>query len=309
MKRMFLLCVTAMSLTAVLCSCGNENHEAERSWPTTVEYSHLNDPETRQLLEDLLEAVPVAERERRVLFQKIDEINSYLKPEELTDGFEERSITETLYDPYEIQERWEADHPDFPGYNCRITAFSLMNPLIRLDVSEDLSDQDAVMMDLVSLEEDGSAFRTEAQWKQFVTFYAGIETEDTKDTAVHVEQIQNSWGERGVSFLPGGASLISVFLHDQIDGDRLFIGHTGILMESEGQLYFLEKLSFQEPYQLVQVDSRGELSDYLMTKYDVEFNQPTASPIILENDELLEGYRVRPPHQPSGEGSFEPWAE
>ncbi len=66
----------------------------------------------------------------------------------------------------------------------------------------------------------------------------------------------------------------------------------GVLMPSEdGKLLFIEKLSFQIPYQAVKFENRTELNDYLMNKYDIDWDQPIAKPFIMENDQLLEGYR------------------
>ena len=89
------------------------------------------------------------------------------------------------------------------------------------------------------------------------------------------------------------ASLISVMFHESIDenDNYLFVGHTGILFESDKKLYFLEKIAFQEPYQLTRFNNRSELNDYLMKKYDVSYDQPTVSPFIMENDQLLQEYK------------------
>ena len=62
----------------------------------------------------------------------------------------------------------------------------------------------------------------------------------------------------------------------------------------DGQLYFIEKLAFQEPYQMIKFSSRQDLSDYLMNKYDIEKNQPNARPFVMENDQLISGYRANP---------------
>ena len=81
--------------------------------------------------------------------------------------------------------------------------------------------------------------------------------------------------------------------HESIDenDNYLFVGHTGILFESDKKLYFLEKIAFQEPYQLTRFNNRSELNDYLMKKYDVSYDQPTVSPFIMENDQLLQEYK------------------
>ena len=69
----------------------------------------------------------------------------------------------------------------------------------------------------------------------------------------------------------------------------------GVLLPAEdGSLYFVEKVAFQEPYRLVKLWNRTELSDYLMEKYDTAWDQDTTRPFIMENDSLMEGYRANP---------------
>ena len=289
MKRWSLLLTAVLCLSMVLTGCGKK--KVDRPWKDTVVYSTLNDEESRRILEQLLISLPTSEEQRQVLFDHIDQINGFLESDELTDGFEELPIRQSKYDPYDIQERWDKKYPDFPGYNCRITAYSVGSSLIHIQEDTTIGEPDYIMMDLFSLESDSTAIPNDNQMMKFQALYTGIETENTQDISVHVKHIQKNWEDRHIFFENGGASLISVFIHDQIDEDKLFVGHTGLLFEQEDGLYFLEKLAFQEPYQLVKVDSRGELSNYLMTKYDVEFNQTMAPPIVMENAQLIEGYR------------------
>ena len=68
----------------------------------------------------------------------------------------------------------------------------------------------------------------------------------------------------------------------------------GVLVPFEGKLLFIEKLAFQEPYQAIKFANRTQLSDYLMNRYDVEWEQPNAIPFIMENDVLMDGYRPNP---------------
>ena len=95
---------------------------------------------------------------------------------------------------------------------------------------------------------------------------------------------------------PTKASLISAVFHSQItpEENTLFVGHVGVLVPFEGKLLFIEKLAFQEPYQAIKFANRTQLSDYLMNRYDVEWEQPNAIPFIMENDALMEGYRPNP---------------
>ena len=41
-------------------------------------------------------------------------------------------------------------------------------------------------------------------------------------------------------------------------------------------------------------DGDGSVMDYLMEKYDTAWGQDTTRPFIMENDELMDGYRPNP---------------
>lgn len=54
----------------------------------------------------------------------------------------------------------------------------------------------------------------------------------------------------------------------------------------------VEKVAFQEPYRLLKFKNRTELSDYLMLKYDNSWGQDTAHTFIMENSDLMDGWRI-----------------
>lgn len=69
----------------------------------------------------------------------------------------------------------------------------------------------------------------------------------------------------------------------------------GVLVsEKNGKLLFIEKLAFQQSYQVLKFNNRTELNDYLMNKYDTAWRQLVARPFSMENDELLKEYRNNP---------------
>ncbi len=83
----------------------------------------------------------------------------------------------------------------------------------------------------------------------------------------------------------------------------LFVGHVGVLLTAEdGTLHFVEKVAFQEPYRLLRFADRTALSDCLMGKYDTSWGQDMASPFIMENDELMDGWRPNPDRRSSAIG-------
>jgi len=131
---------------------------------------------------------------------------------------------------------------------------------------------------------------TPEEEKQFLTLFTEVPTTNTKEVGVHLQNLQKVWQERGISFRYKGdatkASLISVIFHSQITPEEnfLFVGHVGVLVPFQEGLLFVEKLAFQEPYQAIKFADRKALNDYLMNHYNVEWNQPTAPPFVMEND-------------------------
>lgn len=150
-------------------------------------------------------------------------------------------------------------------------------------------------MDNDTISYSDNDFFTEDNIARFNTFFGDISTDLVKDIKVHLSKVQEYWKEKGVSFVESKASIITVWIHSDLD-NNIFVGHTGILVPSsdESQLLFIEKISFEEPYQVLKFNNRVELNDYLMAKYDTAYGQSTASPFIMENDELLKGYRENP---------------
>lgn len=255
-----------------------------------VTFSNLADPETRQLAEQLLSDAGISEARRSQFFAHVDQFNT-VAAGDLTDGFEQADPAQPGYDPYELQDRWMAAYPDFNGYNCRITAFSLFGDFVTVSEGARVRDRD-LMFDLLSLEEDPSAFP--GQKDAFAALYSSVPTGTGTNIQNHLSVLRQDWQERGIAFrdVPE-VRLISVVFHSMIDEESsLFIGHTGLLLPvSENEYYFLEKLAFQEPYQLVKLTGRAQLNEYLMRKYDTDVDQPMAAPFILENDRLMQGYQ------------------
>lgn len=104
------------------------------------------------------------------------------------------------------------------------------------------------------------------------------------DTKIHIANIEKSLKDRNITFTSNDkASMISVWMYDDIDEAKLFVGHIGVLLNTDKGLYFIEKLSFQEPYQVIKFNTKKEVNDYLMKKYDVDPSEERAKPIIFEN--------------------------
>ena len=295
LKRNSLTTLLVVSfLLMALSGCGQQAEPDSAQPPLeTVTYSNLTDADSRKLLNEALADANVDETRTKLLLDRVDQFNASVKSEWLTGGFESAAPTETRYDPYEMQDLWTEKNGSFPGYNCRITAFSLFGEFVTAGVDQpETQGEDSLFMDLETLAADPAVLCGDSTSK-FCALFAPVTAADTTEVADQVKALQAGWSERGISFEDSSARLISVVLHDRFsDTDNtLFIGHVGVLLPAEdGSLYFIEKVAFQEPYRLVKIQNRTELSDYLMEKYKNLVRKEANAMYLLggETDDLIQ---------------------
>lgn len=293
------ICLCVILIAFAFAGCGtNDALTDRRPALVKIEYSNINDDDSRQLLRKLLSDAEVSEDRMQVFFSRVDSFNENVREEWLTTGFEEAKPLDTKYDPYEMQDTWMEKNGNFPGYNCRITAMELFGSFVSAgDEAQIDTGEDVLFMDEEALKADPGALGG-SSLTEFRALYSSMKAEDTTDVQRHVQAVQEEWKSRGIAFREDDRiRLITVFFHDKPTDEEsmLFVGHVGVLLTAEdGTLYFVEKVAFQEPYRLLHFTDRTELSDYLMGKYDVSWGQSTAHPFIMENGKLMNGWRTNP---------------
>ena len=292
------LALCTLMLFTAATGCGKqEKPTTEQPALETVEYSNLTDDDSRKQLSQLLSDAGIEEFRITALMDRVEQFNASVKSEWLTDGFESAAPTDTKYDPYEMQEEWTVANGSFPGYNCRITAFGLFSEWIAAGADQpEVQGEDSLFTDLETISANPDALCGDSTAK-FCALFAPVNAVDSTEVEAQVKALQEGWAACGITFTDSKTSMISVIFHDKFsdEDNTLFVGHVGVLLPAEdGSLYFIEKVAFQEPYRLVKLQNRTELSDYLMEKYDTSWGQDTTRPFIMENDTLMDGYRPNP---------------
>ena len=196
-----------------------------------------------------------------------------------------------------MADRWEKAYPDFVGTNCRITAFMLARSLVKVEggTAPAESADENLFLDLEAIQKAPVELWSSGDNGKFERLFAEVPAADTKDTSVQCEQVRKAWKERGISFADGKASIVTVWLHSKLAPEEniLFPGHVGVLVsEDSGKLLFVEKLAFQKQYRALRFENRASLNAYLMGLYDIDENQPTARTFLMENDRMMQDYRV-----------------
>ena len=297
--RQILPAICVILIASAFTGCGADADSPDkRPALEKIAYTNLNDSVSRKLLEDMLSGVGVSGSRIQGFFNRVDSFNESMREEWLTTGFEEAELLYTKYDPYAMQDEWTAKNGTFPGYNCRITAMSLFGDFLSVSADSQINaGEDVLFVDEEALKTDPDALGG-SSLADFRALYSSMKAEDTTEIRRHVQTVQEEWASRGVTFRENERiRLITVFFHDKPTEEEslLFVGHVGVLLTAEdGTLYFVEKVAFQEPYRLLRFADRTALSDYLMGKYDTSWGQDTASPFIMENDRLMNGWRTNP---------------
>ena len=304
--------LTLLSLVAIACqekkapttAAAETPQEAQEKAAPTLTYSNLVDTPTQEKVQQALTAAGISAQHVAAFLESVALFNrtAGAKANLIPEGFVTIDNLLPKYDEVAIQTDWMAKYSAFQGYNCRLTSFTLLRDLIAFPDKKFASkgEDEVLFIDRESLRNAPKKLFTPAEENDFFALFTEVPTTNTKDINIHLQAMQRAWKERGITFRykgdPTKASLISAVFHSQItpEENMLFVGHVGVLVPYEGKLLFIEKLAFQEPYQAIIFANRTELSDYLMNRYDVEWEQPNAIPFIMENDSLMDGYRPNP---------------
>lgn len=291
MKKNLSLILIIMLVVTFFTSCGGQENNLDEDKDTiNALYSNLLDEESRKEVRGAMEKGGIPKDDIDSFFKDVDYFNTSIDKYGLVkDGFKATLNLEPKYDPYEMQDLWDTKNPEFMGYNCRITSFHIMRSLISI-ANPQSTESDYLIFDEQSINHEPAILFNEGELDNFRTLYFAVPTENTKDIATHVDKVAAHYKDKGIKFAEGDVSLISVYFHDE-EG-YLFVGHVGVLIKSDSDLIFIEKVAFQEPYQAIKFENRIQLNNYLMKKYDVSWGQETARPFIMENAHLMEGYDV-----------------
>ena len=94
------------------------------------------------------------------------------------------------------------------------------------------------------------------------------------------------WSEYGFSIQNDRASLLNIAVYDP-DFDQIFIGHSGILVETDQGLLFVEKLAFEQPYQATKARDMEQLLNILAKRPEYFGEEGEAGPFVYRNGEYL----------------------
>ena len=281
------LCSTLL-LTLVACSQTQKTSDStaetsvtqsqsnQVSWKAT--YSNLNNQPSAEEVRNAL-AAHLDKDSVDAFFNLVNDYNATVGSVGLTGDFS--TFTKTDYDVEKISNLWTPKKGDFVGTNCRINSYCLLKnsieiPKLEKDDSLLFVDNDAIDKGKVFDAEDKDAFDI---------LFSRVKTEATTDVKVHAAKMEKFLSQFKFN---ENARMLSVVVHDDLDGQSLFIGHVGIPVPSEDGYLFVEKLTFEEAYQAIKFATKEDCYKYLDTKYENYTGEGLAKPFIMDNDKWVQ---------------------
>lgn len=268
-----------ISICILLTACGAPSTDAA--------ISNLADEGSRELLREALRQGSVPEESIAVFLSDVALYNETIENAGLIrEGFSAFDLNRRDYDFDIISELWGEMYPSFLGYNCKITAFTLLKDTIDVSDCTNASPSELDMLLQQSPEHIQNRFTNEDIAK-FDSLFLTSEYPKNADTEECADIIIQAWQDAGVSFSQNtSCSLICVFVNGNVmdKQDVLFAEHAGVLLpDPTGGYYFIEKLSFQNPYQAIHFTERSDLRRYLQKAYADEYDIC----FITENDHVF----------------------
>ena len=281
------LCSTLL-LTLVACSQTQKTSDStaetsvtqsqsnQVSWKAT--YSNLNNQPSAEEVRNAL-AAHLDKDSVDAFFNLVNDYNETVGSVGLTGDFS--TFTKTNYDVEKISNLWSPKKGDFVGTNCRINSYCLLKNSIEIPKLE--KDDSLLFLDNDAIDK-GKVFGAEDK-DAFDILFSRVKTEATTDVKVHAAKMEKFLSQFKFN---ENARMLSVVVHDDLDGQSLFIGHVGILVPSEDGYLFVEKLTFEEPYQAIKFATKEDCYKYLDTKYENYTGEGLAKPFIMDNDKWVQ---------------------
>ena len=281
------LCSTLL-LTIVACSQSQKTSDGSTEISVTqtqsdqvswkASYSNMNSKSSEDEVRKVL-AAHLDKDSVDAFFNLVNDYNTTVGSVGLTGDFS--TFTKTDYDVEKISNLWTPKKGDFVGTNCRINSYCLLKKSIKIPKLE--KDDSLLFVDNDAIDK-GKVFGTEDK-DAFDILFSRVKTEATTDVKVHAAKMEQFLSQFKFN---ENARMLSVVVHDDLDGQSLFIGHVGILAPNEDGYLFVEKLTFEEPYQAIKFATKEDCYKYLDTKYENYTGEGLAKPFIMDNDKWVQ---------------------
>lgn len=272
----------AMLAFVLLCTgCSN----TQPNQKTSVVYSNLMDSSSQKEVTDSLERHGVTKQQTETLISWANDFNSRITSAAPSEGFRVMEQNSVDYSGLIVESKESKGEEPDPEANCRLTSYLLLKNFIQTNGTS-AKDDTILMFDMEAVEEYEPFRLSEKEKSDFASLFSWVPVKGCNTMDEHRNAIQNAWADREIKIEGEGISLICVYLHSTFDEVR-FVGHTGVLVETDTGLLFVEKYGPLYPFQATKFHNREELKQYLLNRPDLYGDKTELAPIVMENNQIL----------------------
>ena len=191
------------------------------------------------------------------------------------------------YNEAALADRWEKKHNQTDS-DCRMTSFLLLKD--HISTNKTIKENGSYLMfDIDAIDNNKKYELLKTNRESFITLFNEIDVK-----GLSKDEIKNAyskkWNEYGISLKEGKFSLITVIMHDNYD-NVVYVGHAGILLDLQDKFLFIEKIAFEQPYQITVLKSKEDLKNMLFSRKSYFGDKTEEGPFIYENNEVLFSYK------------------
>ena len=279
MKVKALIILTSCLLLLTACNKINLKNNSRPQEKEEIQMSNMNSEKTLSYVKDSLKGIIKNENAEKFI-ELVRDYNDSISTNLLSADF-----SNNLYPDYDIgkiiKERDKINHK-YLNTNCRINTFLLLKDSISLKKNVDIDDS-MLFMDIDIIEKTKLFNKDETnKFRQLFKRVKTIKSKNPKKQAKIMSDFLSNFN------FPKNVNMISVVIHDNLDGDYLFIGHVGVLLPLEKGYLFIEKISFEEPYQAIKFPDKESCYKYLKEKFEDYKDPNVAPPFIMENNKYID---------------------
>lgn len=194
-------------------------------------------------------------------------------------------------DIYACMDSWE-DKYNYSDADCRITAFLLLDGILKANKTEQEYSGSYLAFDVDALETVEKYKNIKKNMDSFTTLFGEHAPQDKEKPKDIFPRI---WNEYGFEIKKENISIISVVIKDP-DTNEVFVGHTGVLVErnavNEKDAYkylFVEKMAYEQPYRATKFNDMNELLELFTARTDYFEDATMQGTFVYLNDQLIFG--------------------
>lgn len=291
MKKRFIALALALIIGSMIVGCSegennlteNNNISSEnqlKKVPVTL--SNITSKEMEVEVKSLLISNGISEENVEKYIKYINDYNERVEDKSLLkEDFVTVDSINGLYSPVMLKEKTLEDGRTLGEINCRLAAFELFKDFVT--TKGEIESDNYLMFDIEAIDNDPIFdFNKEAKEK-YINLFNPVEIGDTKDPKKIIEIIKQELNTREVKIDNNGkVSLVNIYINDEFE-KKMFVGHSVVMIENNGEYLVLEKFSSLDPFQISKFSSKEDVKKYLLSRNDIYGSE--IKPIILINNE------------------------